>query len=40
MSMNDIVHGAGDMQDSFDHFDRVVYFRLYQKIMQAIGADG
>jgi FkbH-like protein len=40
MSMNDIVHGAGDMQDSFDHFDRVVYFRLYQKIMQAIGKDG
>jgi len=37
VSMNDVVHGEGEMQDSFDHFDRVVYFRLYQKIMEAVG---
>jgi len=37
VSMNDVVHGEGEMQDSFDHFDRVVYFRLYQRIMEAIG---
>jgi FkbH-like protein len=38
VSMNDVVFGAGEMQDTFDHFDRVVYFRLYQKIMQAFEA--
>jgi FkbH-like protein len=37
VSMNDVVHDEGEMQDSFDHFDRVVYFRLYQKIMEAMG---
>lgn len=38
VSMNDVVFGAGEMQDTFDHFDRIVYFRLYQKIMQAFEA--
>ena len=36
VSMNDVVFGAAEMQDTFDHFDRVVYFRLYQKIMQTL----
>jgi FkbH-like protein len=36
VSMNDVVFGASEMQDTFDHFDRVVYFRLYQKIMQTL----
>lgn len=39
LDMNDIVAGPDDIQMEFDHFARVVYFRLFQRIMTEAGAD-
>jgi hypothetical protein len=38
ISMNDVVYGPTEMQGEFDHFDRVIYFRLYQRILGEIEA--
>jgi hypothetical protein len=38
LAMNELVAGSDEMQQGFDLFDRIVYFRVYQRIMHAIGA--
>lgn len=37
LAMNDVVTGPDQMEQGFDLFNRIVYFRLYQQIMHAIG---
>jgi hypothetical protein len=39
LTMNELVGGAHEMQQGFDVFDRIVYARLYQRIMRVIGAS-
>ena len=39
IAMNDVVRGSGEMQDAFDHFDRIVYFRTYQRIIEDLEAE-
>jgi hypothetical protein len=36
MGMNEVVLGAHEMQYEFDHFERIVYFRMYERIMGEI----
>jgi hypothetical protein len=38
LAMDEIVGGADEMHEGFDLFDRMVYFRLYQQIIHAVGA--
>jgi FkbH-like protein len=38
MSMNDAVASAGDVQVECDTFERMVYFRMYERIMTELGA--
>lgn len=33
VDINDCVHADAEMQMQFDHFDRIVYFRLFERIM-------
>ena len=36
MAMDDVVRAAEEMQESSDHFDRIVYFRMYCLIVEEI----
>jgi hypothetical protein len=38
LATTEVVTGPDEMLQGFDLFDRIVYFRLYQQIMHAIGA--
>lgn len=40
LAMNDFVRGREEMQYEFDHFDRIVYFRLYRRILEEIERGG
>lgn len=36
MAMNDVVRGKEEMQEAYDHFDRIVYYRMYRRIIEEI----
>ena len=38
LPMSEVVAGADEVQQEFDHFDRVVYFRLFRRIVDEIEA--
>jgi FkbH-like protein len=40
VSMNDVVAGAGEMLVESDTFERMVYFRMYDRIMTELGSAG
>jgi len=39
VAMNDLVAGTEDMQGAFDLFDRMVYYRIYRRILRELSGD-